>query len=109
MGYFDMLKKQKEHKIILNCNPNFDLCLHDRVSYSVSNGAIVLSDKNRLLDEISFPFSYRYSEMNYLDDKIDECLKMWDLIREKQQACIKTFSCDYIISKIIDNYNKLKE
>lgn len=109
MGYFDMLKKQKEHKIILNCNPNFDLCLHDRVSYSVSNGAIVLSDKNRLLDEISFPFSYRYSEMNYLDDKIDECLKMWDLIREKQQTCIKTFGCDYIISKIIDNYNKFKE
>lgn len=105
MGYFDILKKQKEYKFILNCNPNFDMCLHDRVSYSVLNGAIVLSDKNRLLNNMSFPCAYKYSEMEFLDDKIEKCIKKEDEIKEEQQKCIEKYNCDYIISTILQNYS----
>ncbi len=104
LNYNKIISTSKKYKYILNCNPNFDYCIHDRVSYSIMEGTIVISDANKLLKEIDMPLLYNYSETN-IDDIIDS-ITDYDLLLSKQVFALSNFSSSIICSKIIENYNR---
>lgn len=108
-SYEEVLKMIKSYKYVINCNPNFDYCIHDRISYSVTRGTIVISDENELLKNINFPLLVKYSNLN-VDDLIDK-IEDYNEMLNKQFSSISSYVDSNIVSKIVENFSfyKLKE
>ena len=88
-NYIDYLNIQKNFNLILNCNPNFDMCIHDRVSSSIMNGKIVVSDANEILTQIKMPMCFQYSKIYRIDDMLEKAQHNFKSIQYKQVKCLK--------------------
>lgn len=106
---FDEIEKmQKQYKYVLNANPNYDNCLHDRVSHSVVNGAVVISDKTPFLEKIHFPLCFDFDNFKLIDECIDDIANKFDDVLSEQRKCIEKFSISNQIKKIVKNYYEFK-
>ena len=106
LDYTEVMNEIGKYKYVLNCNPNFDYCLHDRISYSICRDTVIISDKNELLDELDFPLSFQYDkffEIDYILDNIS--IGEYYRILEKQKQCIAKYSMENIVEKIIEDFS----
>lgn len=106
-NYTEYLKLQNEFKIVLNSNPNFDSCIHDRVSSAIMNGRLIVSDYNEMLMSIDMPMCFEYSEVFKLDDILEEAERNFELIHNKQVDCLRKSNVPCAES-IINNYIDFK-
>ena len=105
-SYYEYRSLQNEIEIVLNSNPNYDMCIHDRVSGGVMNGNIILSDRNDILDEINMPMCFTYSNLCYIDKYIDEINNRYEIIHKNQVNCLLNIKpCADII---VNNFYKFK-
>lgn len=104
LNYAEIQQYQKKYTFLLNCNPNYDLCLHDRVSYGIAKGSIIISDKNILLNKLNMPLCVCYSEVKKLDELLDYAILNRSDILRKQRSCIEQYKYQKIVDIIIDNY-----
>lgn len=106
---FDKIQElQRQYKFVLNANPNYDNCLHDRISHAVANGAVVISDNTPFLKKIHFPSCFDFDDFNSIDDYIDKINKNINNVLTEQRRCIENFKISNQVRKIIENYNKFK-
>jgi len=99
--YMTTLSLQKKYKYVLNNNPNYDMCLHDRVSHACANGATVISDESTFLRQIGFPLTVRYSKFDEIDEMVlcaDECGKDYGL---QQRKCLEAYRMTNVLSELI--------
>lgn len=95
---------QQKFKFVLNVNPNYDETLHDRVSYAIKNGAIIISDKNKFLKRIDMPGCFSYYELDNIDNIINE---LPNNISEIQNCCISRFDFVHSFKKIIKKFEEI--
>jgi hypothetical protein len=98
------LELQRKHKYVLNCTPNYEYCLHERITYAACNGAVVISDENSFLGELNFPGIIQYSRLAEIDDFIDELDKDYELVRETQKRIVDSFKMKNAIKNIVKHY-----
>lgn len=103
------LTLQKEYKYVLNNNPNYDMCIHDRVGHAVANGAIVVSDKSTLLKNLSFPLTVEFSKFRELDRILMECDNSKIDYALLQRECLKNYRMNITLEKMIQHYLKYRD
>lgn len=102
--YVTTLSLQKKYKYVLNNNPNYDCCLHDRVSHACANGAIVISDESSFLYRIGFPLTVNYSRFHEIDEMVflaDESGTDYVL---QQRNCLEEYRMTNVLCKLIHNH-----
>lgn len=104
-GFKDTIKLMQEYKYVLNSNPNFNQCLHERISYALANGAVVITEENLLLKDIDFPVRIKYSDFNRIDCMINDlsCSEDYNYLQRK---CVEEFSIENQLQKLISHYNQ---
>lgn len=103
------LALQKEYKYVLNNNPNYDMCIHDRVGHAVANGAIVISDKSTLLKKLFFPLAVEFSRFNEIDRILFECDNSTTDYSLIQRECLKDYRMNNTLVKMIQHYFRFSE
>lgn len=100
----ETLKLFQKFRFVLNVNPNYDDCLHERISYSVANGSIIITDSNKLLTKLKFPLSFTHDNFNEIDGVLS-CIDD-NQIFDQQAKIIREFSMYKQAKIIISNFYK---
>jgi len=103
-NFLTTLALQKQYRYVLNNNPNYDMCLHDRVGHAVSNGAAVVSDRSSLLKKLDFPLTVPHSQFSELDQILYAADDSAAEIAAVQDACTKEFRMKRTMEKLIQHY-----
>lgn len=103
------IQLQRQYKYILNSTPNYDYCVHERISYGSANGAIVITDSNSLLQENDFPMVFTYEHLSDIEFIIDESIGNEEEILFKQRECLKPYKMNQAILSILLNYAKTRK
>ena len=104
VSYSETIELIDKYVFVLNVNPNFDYCIHDRALLAIMQDSIVISDKNGLLDELSMPLCLKYSQLDEVDKLLDDIVI--EKIKRKQKECIKNYYGESVIDQIISDFKK---
>lgn len=58
------------YSFVINVDPNYHSCIHDRFIKAVSSGSICITNKNELTAKIT-PYTYMFSEENSIMNAIN--------------------------------------
>lgn len=103
-NFMTTLTLQQRYRYVLNNNPNYDVCLHDRVGHAISNGAVVVSDRNRLMRELNFPMTLPHSDFSKLDEMLFSSDNSAPEIAAVQNSCTKDYRMKRTMEKMIQHY-----
>lgn len=104
--FYNTLELQKKYKFVLNGTPNYDYCVHERITYASCNGAVVISDANAYLNELGFPGVVKYSQLDKMDDIIDGLNANFEDVRGKQRRITENYKMQEAVKHIVDDYLK---
>lgn len=94
----------KKYKYVLSASPNYDFALHERMSYAIKMGAILLCDNISIAQELNMPGTYSYSELNQIDNII---INLNDNVVDSQVESLNKYEFEKIINEIIKNYERI--
>ncbi|MCI8529562.1 MAG: hypothetical protein HFH82_10485 [Lachnospiraceae bacterium] len=70
VGYEEIRAVMNSYSFVINVDPNYHSCIHDRFIKAVSSGSICITNKNELTARIT-PYTYMFSEENSIMNAIN--------------------------------------
>lgn len=74
VGYEEIRAVINAYSFVINVDPNYHSCIHDRFIKAVSSGSICITNKNELTAKIT-PYTYMFSEENSIMNAINAAEK----------------------------------
>lgn len=103
--YSQLEETMSNYKYILNIDPNFHACIHDRVFRGINAGSIVFSNYNYCINaNKKFPYVYYFGGESTVDDLIDSYATKLFEVYEAQKEFIAPFSWFEGITKIVNDF-----
>jgi len=66
--YFHIEDVMSKYLYILNVDPNYHSCIHERISRGINAGAVVFSNENNIVNHVNnFPYVYRFDNRITID------------------------------------------
>ena len=99
--YEELRSLINEYSFVINVDPNYHSCIHDRFIKAVSSGSICITNKNQLTDKIT-PYTYSFNEDDSLINAINASEK------EASYSCLRNAILPYSWKKsakiILDDF-----
>ena len=101
--YADIASVMNQFHFVLNVDPNYHACIHDRFIRAVSAGTACLSNSNEVMRRWN-PYTYDFTEEFSLEKLLYRAERDEEKIYNDQLRHIKIFSWEHSALRIIDNY-----
>lgn len=93
------------YRFLLNVDPNYHSCIHERISRGVNAGALVFSNENNIVSSANgFSCTYRFDCMKTIDSLIEANDFSIDSALEEQRTFIRETSWTASLERIINDY-----
>lgn len=93
-----------EYLMVVNVDPNYNSCFHDRFIRAVSSGTVCLTNENKKMIKLD-SYNYSFSEPDSVMSAINKILENYDLVLKAEQDIIEQFSWEKSAARIINTYN----
>lgn len=103
VGYKDIGSIMQKYRYIINVDPNYDACIHDRFVKAVASGTICVTNYNEVMDLFN-PYTFKFSDVEKINDLIATIDGQIDVVSNFQSQMISDFSWESSSRKIADNY-----
>lgn len=94
-----------EYKYVLNVDPNYNACVHDRFIKAVSSGSLCLTNQNKIMKKTN-PYTYSFSSKESIVQLISKVEQNHVDIYNSQLKYIEHFSWERSAERIIENYKR---
>lgn len=106
--YSDIDTMMSKYKYVLNVDPNYHSCFHDRFIRAINSGTVCITNYSNIFNE-SETFIYRFSELDKIDDIIKEIHKNYIKILRYQRIKVKDCEWTTSLRVIIDHFHKRRD
>ncbi len=107
INYENTAKLFSEYMMVINVDPNYHSCLHDRFIRAVSSGTVCLTNVNKKMKKLAL-YNYSFSAPDSVMNATNNILRDYDLVLKIEQDMIEQFSWEKSAAIIIQNYNMEK-
>lgn len=90
-----------EYSFVINVDPNYHSCIHDRFIKAVSSGSICITNKNNFISQLT-PYTYIFSEGDSLMKAIQSAEEKNSY--QKLKEAILPYSWEKSVKIIVDDY-----
>lgn len=105
--YENIEKLMSEYKYVLNVDPNYHSCFHDRFIRCISAGSVCITNENKKISErTGFSACYRFSELNSFSLLLKKLQDNYDVVRQEQQKFIRGLDWSNSILHIIHHFRE---
>lgn len=101
VSYSELSSLINQYAIVINVDPNYHVCIHDRFIKAISSGAICVTNENMMINKIT-QLTYSFNEPNSISLAIEQTLRddQWN----EQMGAIMEYSWEKSARKIADDY-----
>ena len=92
-----------EYSYVINVDPNYHSCIHDRFIKAVSSGSVCITNRNKLTAKIT-PYTYNFCEENSIMNAIEKAEK--EVAYLLLQKAILPYSWEKSAKIIIDDFKR---
>jgi len=94
-----------KYKYVLNVDPNYHSCYHDRLVRSLNAGSVCITNENNKISKATgYSASYRFSELGSLGDLIRTIDEHYDKVLIEQQRFAKGLDWKSSVQQIVQNW-----
>ena len=94
-----------KYKYVLNVDPNYHSCYHDRLVRSLNAGSVCITNENNKISKATgYSASYRFSELGSLGDLIRTIDEHYDKVLIEQQRFAKGLDWKCSVQQIVQNW-----
>jgi len=104
VNYKEINKYMNNFMIVINVDPNYHACIHDRFIKSVNSGSVCLTNANMLIN--SKEYTYSFDKISLIDNIIDYISVNNKEIYLQQKDLIKRYSWKKSCKSIIEDFSK---
>ena len=101
--YQNLFEAMQNFKIVVNVDPNYHACIHDRFVRAVGSGCICLTNQNFVMERWNDNV-YTFDGKKNVNDLVCKVMENDEEIFLNQSECIKNFSWESSAKKIIEHY-----
>lgn len=101
VSYSEVSSLINRYEIVINVDPNYHACIHDRFIKAISSGTVCVTNENLLINRIT-QLTYSFNEPNSISLATEQALgsEQWD----EQMIAIEEYSWEKSARKIADDY-----
>ena len=93
------------YRFLLNVDPNYHSCIHERISRGVNAGTLVFSNENNIVSSVNgFSCTYRFDGKKTIDSKIGDDAFCLASALEEERTFIRETSWEASLERIINDY-----
>ena len=101
--YSHLIEAMRNFRFIINIDPNYHACIHDRFVRSVGSGCVCLTNKNLVMQRWN-EHTYTFDGEQDINTLIHQVAADIERVFANQFNCIKKFTWEKSAEKIIANY-----
>ena len=104
INYSDINKTMNNFKYVLNIDPNYHACVHDRVIKSINSGTICITNASNVFN-YTLPYVYSFNNLDKINLLFNINNTKYDNVLELQQSFTEDFEWSKSIKKIINHFS----
>jgi hypothetical protein len=101
--YQEIGKLMNKFRFVINVDPNYHVCIHDRFIRTVSSGSCCITNYNDVMDNWNSN-TYQFGKEDHLDSLLESCKMNWCDIAAEQRLKIKRLSWQQSAKAIIQHF-----
>lgn len=107
--YDCMEQMMSKFKYVLNVDPNYHSCYHDRFVRCINAGSVCITNENRRIsNRTGFSLTYRFSELSRIDAVIQKAEENYAAVWQEQQNFIRGLDWTNSLECVISHWRALQ-
>lgn len=106
-SFYEIENLMSNYRYVLNVDPNYYDCIHDRVSRAINVGSVVISNNSKALcSQKGYSNTYSFRDIQDINKLLHYTEREYKDIHMKQLKFIEDSYWDVSLKKIVDDYNR---